>query len=43
MDAIQQAITNENETLEVLADELAYLKPIPQNVISPVKSSSNQA
>jgi hypothetical protein len=32
MDEITQAINTENDTLEVIADELAYLKPVPCNV-----------
>ena len=32
MDKIAAAISTENEALEVIADELAYLKPLPQNV-----------
>jgi hypothetical protein len=32
MDEIAQAITSENEALEVIADELAYLKPVPASV-----------
>lgn len=33
MDGITKEIATENETLEVIADELAYLKPVPGNLI----------